>query len=86
MIGLLPQSCSQGINLPFLQGNPCRLFFSSDLQLLDDMMRLGQLGPRERRPRYADAELAVCSYDNRGTDDWYTDRSLATYTHWASCR
>ena len=36
-------------------------------------MGFGQLVRRERRPRYADAELAVCAYDNRGTDDWYTE-------------
>ena len=38
-------------------------------------MGFGQLVRRERRPRYADAELAVCAYDNRGTDDWYTENT-----------
>ena len=41
LLGLLLECCGQGLNLIFLQSNPCRLFFSHSLQLLRRLMLLG---------------------------------------------
>src|SRR6266403_3025976 len=62
----------QGLNLPFLQSDHCRLSFSCGLQFLHNALLFEQLVCRQRRPRGGNAELTVCSYDNRDTGDCYT--------------
>jgi hypothetical protein len=37
LLGLLLERCDQGLNLIFLQSDPCRLLFSRVLQLLHDL-------------------------------------------------
>ena len=37
LLGLLLERCGQGLNLIFLQSNPCGLLFSRSLQLLHDL-------------------------------------------------
>jgi len=60
LIGLLPQSCGQGINLPFCKAILAACFLSCSLQL------------RNRRGRTAFAELAACIYADRVAGDRYT--------------
>src|SRR6266487_671987 len=62
----------QGLNLLFLQSDHCRLSFSCGLQFLHNALLFEQLVCRQRRLRGGNAKLAVCSYDNRDTGDWYT--------------
>ena len=43
LLSLLLKRRGQGLNLAFLQTNPCRLFFSRDFQLLHDLTLFEQL-------------------------------------------
>ena len=65
LLGLLLERCGQGLNLIFLQSNPCRLLFSRGLQLLHDLTLFDHLFQRERTASSGGAELAVSIYDNR---------------------
>jgi hypothetical protein len=72
LIGLPLEARGQGLNLPFLQSDHCRLSFSCGLQFRHNALLFEQLVCRQRRPRGGNAKLAVCSYDNRDTGDFYT--------------
>jgi hypothetical protein len=72
LIGLLLEARGQGLNLPFLQSDHCRLSFSCGLQFLHNALLFEQLVCRQRRPRRGNAKLVVSIYDNRVTGDWYT--------------
>src|SRR6266550_924175 len=65
LIGLLLEARSQGLNLLLLQSNP-------GFQFLHNALLFEQLVCRQRRLRGGNAKLAVCSYDNRDTGDFYT--------------
>ena len=64
LLGLLLESGGQGLNLPFLQNNPC-------LQLLNDLTIFEHLVHCERMARSRDAEFAVRINDNGIAGDWY---------------
>ena len=55
----------QGLNLPFLQSDHCRLSFSCGLQFLHNALLFEQLICRQRRPRGGNAKLTACGYNNR---------------------
>src|SRR6266576_385131 len=65
LIGLLLEARGQGLNLLLLQSNP-------GFQFLHNALLFEQLVCRQRRLRGGNAKLAVCSYDNRDTGDFYT--------------
>src|SRR5436190_6634515 len=76
LLGLLRECCGQGLNLIFLQSDPCRLLFSRGLQLLHDLTLRRHLVYRERRGRTTFAELAVYIYADRDAGDCYTRDAL----------
>ena len=49
----------QGLNLPFLQSDHCRLSFSCGLQFLHNALLFEQLVCRQRRSRGGNAKLAT---------------------------
>ena len=65
LFGLSLKSCGEGLNLPFLQRNPC-------LQVLHGLTLFEELVHRKRMARRGDAELAICIYDNRVAAHGYT--------------
>ena len=76
MLGLLLERYGQGLNLIFLQSDPCRLLFSRSLQLLDHLTLFDHFFQRKRTASSGGTELAVSVYDNRVTAHAYTGDAL----------